>query len=56
MCAQPPRPVARGDHLGRVFYWDYERGTIPYDVAVAAKKILDAGLPASLAERLSLGF
>ena len=35
MCATPPRPIEPRDHATRILYWDYERGTTPYDIAVA---------------------
>jgi predicted phosphodiesterase len=35
--------------------WSYRNVRLPYDVAGAAAKILNEGLPASLAQRLTLG-
>jgi diadenosine tetraphosphatase ApaH/serine/threonine PP2A family protein phosphatase len=34
---------------------DVELRRIPYDIESAQRKIIDAGLPAELAERLALG-
>jgi hypothetical protein len=34
---------------------DVELRRIPYDIESAQRKIIDAGLPAELAERLGLG-
>lgn len=49
-----------GDWRASFCVWDKDRGVIEirrieYDVGKAKRKILDAGLPASLAERLSEG-
>ena len=48
-----------GDEFDAVIHnahWLAVLGDIAYDIAAAAKKILDAGLPASLAERLFHGY
>ena len=41
---------SREGELGQVEYW-----RVPYDIAATQKKMLDADLPAVLAQRLSLG-